>query len=141
MTSRLTNAVGAATLPNAYRYCQRDPAAIASDAPYLHNACSWNYQVSRIVDYGRSAVERDRYLEVRYEDLCAAPESILTRVRSFLGIEAREGAPPITVDPARTNRWNRDDPRVATIWNVCGGTAVRLGYSSDGDGTSPGLPA
>src|SRR5207248_3767625 len=50
MTSRLNNAVGAATLPNAYRYSNRDVRLIATDEPYLHNACSWNYQIRRVVD-------------------------------------------------------------------------------------------
>ena len=38
MTSRLNNAVGAAALPAAYRYSNRDPRQIGSDEPYPHNA-------------------------------------------------------------------------------------------------------
>ncbi len=135
MTSRLDNAVGAATLPNAYRYSHRDAGSIATDEPYLHNACSWNYQVRRVVDYARAALERDRYLEIRYEDLCAAPESVVTAARTFLGGEALGRAAPIAIDAARASPWDPSDPRVETIWSLCGETAARLGYSRDEDGT------
>jgi hypothetical protein len=43
MTSRLNNPVGAAALPAAYRYSNRDPAQIRADEPYLHNVYAWNF--------------------------------------------------------------------------------------------------
>src|ERR1700741_5203529 len=76
MTSRLDNAVGAVTLPAAYRYAKRDPALITTDEPYLHNACSWNFQVTRVVHYGRGALGDERYLEIGYEDMCAEPSGV-----------------------------------------------------------------
>jgi sulfotransferase family protein len=63
MTSRLGNPVGAASLPAAYRYSDRDPTQIEGDAPYLHNAYAWNFQVTRVVRYARDALDEVRYLD------------------------------------------------------------------------------
>jgi hypothetical protein len=63
MTSRLTNAVGAAALPAAYRYSNRDPRQIGSDEPYLHNAYAWNFQVARVVRYAWDVLGEPHYLE------------------------------------------------------------------------------
>jgi hypothetical protein len=131
MTSRLNNAVGAATLPNAYRFCQRDASSIAADEPYVHNAVSWNYQVRRVVDYARAQLTRDRYLEIRYEELCENPVPLVARARSLLGREGGDGATTVAVDPSRASHWDAADPRVETIWNLCGETAALLGYTRE----------
>jgi hypothetical protein len=130
MTSRLNNAVGAATLPNAYRYAHRPLESLAADEPHLHNACSWNYQVGRIVRYGRGSLPPERYLELRYEDVCQDPVSGIERVRAFLG--CRSGGRPgsVAVDAARMSEWNAKDPRIATIWEICGETAALLDYTA-----------
>ena len=129
MTSRLNNAVGAATLPNAYRYSKRDVGAIASDEPYLHNACSWNYQVSRVLRYGRESLGPARYLELRYEDVCMDPSPGITRVRALLGRAAGGRPGSVSVDPSRMGGWDARDPRVEMVWKICGETAALLGYS------------
>jgi sulfotransferase family protein len=131
MTSRLNNALGAATLPNAYRFCGREARSITADEPYVHNAVSWNYQVRRVVDYARARLDRDRYLELRYEDLCDNPAPVVARVRSFLGRERGDGATAVAVDPSRASHWDAADPRVETIWNLCGETAGLLGYTRE----------
>ena len=129
MTSRLNNAVGAATLPNAYRYCNRPLESLATDEPHVHNACSWNYQVSRIVRYGRGLLAAERYLELRYEDVCEDPALGIERVRAFLG--CRTGGRPgsVAVDAARMGGWSAEDPRIANIWTICGETAALLDYT------------
>jgi Sulfotransferase family len=131
MTSRLNNAVGAATLPNAYRFSNRDAGSIATDEPYLHNACSWNYQVRRVVDYGRASLGTGRYLEIRYEDVCAEPSSTVSITRSFLGCKAGGRPASITADASRVGDWDSRDPRIETIWKICGETASLLGYTLD----------
>jgi hypothetical protein len=133
MTSRLSNPVGAVVLPAAYRYVKRDPALIAADEPYVHNACSWNFQVSRVVGYGRGVLGGDRYLEIAYEDVCTNPARAAATVRSFLGspTEARETM--IQVDFTRSGGWDAGDPRVDLIWRLCGETAVLLGYARQPD--------
>jgi len=136
MTSRMNNAIGGATLPNAYRYVNRDVAAIARDEPYLHNACTWNYQVRRALEYGRAALGPERYLEVRYEDVCADPAAGIAQLRAFLGRPRGGRTGSVAVDPSRIGGWDPDDPRVAAIWGICGDTAALLGYTLD-EGASP----
>jgi hypothetical protein len=133
MTSRTSNAVGAATLPNAYRYASRDVGAIASDEPYVHNAFSWNYQVRRVLEYGRGALGPGRYLEMRYEDVCTDSSAGIAGLRAFLGCATGGRAGSVAVDPARMSAWDPADPRVAAIWAICGETAGLLGYALDRD--------
>ena len=131
MTSRLNNAVGAVALPAAYRYSQREVGLIATDEPYLHNAFSWNYQVSRVARYGREMLGLGRYLEIAYEDLCTQPSRVIARVRSFLGCADQGRETSIPVDPSRIGDWDPRDPRVETIWKVCADTAALIGYARE----------
>jgi hypothetical protein len=135
MTSRLNTAIGAATLPNAYRYSNRSIDSIATDAPYLHNACSWNHQVGRVVRYGRGSLSPEQYLEVRYEDVCADPATSVARVRSFLGCGSEARAGSVAVDASRMGAWDARDARVETIWAICGESAALLDYTLDQDGS------
>ncbi len=137
MTSRLNNAVGAATLPNAYRYSNRDVGSIASDEPYVHNACSWNYQVRRVVHYGRASLGAGQYLEVRYEDVCTDPSPSIARVRTFLGCASGERSGSIAADPSRMGGWDAGDPRVEKVWTICGETAALLGYTLEQGSPAP----
>jgi len=50
----------------------------------------WKNRVRRGRAGGR-AIGADRYMEVRYEDVVAAPESVARRVCDFLGLEFEEG--------------------------------------------------
>jgi len=129
MTSRLSNPVGAVALPAAYRYSRRDPALIAADEPYLHNACSWNFQVTRVVAYGRATLGADRYLEIAYEDMVAESSCVAATVRSFLDCAPEERETAIPVDVTRSGGWDAGDPRVDLIWRLCGETATLLGYA------------
>ena len=140
MTSRLNNPVGAVALPAAYRYSRRDVGLIAADEPYVHNACSWNFQVTRVARYAREALEPERYLELAYEDVCAQPSRAIALVRSFLGRPEEDSAASIPVDWSRAGGWDPNDPRVETIWGLCGETAGLLGYARDADsiGSIPG---
>src|SRR5262245_11947964 len=85
MTSRLDNPVGTVALPAAYRYAHRDVGQIATDAPYLHNAYAWHFQVTRVVHYARAVLAEAQYLEIKYEDVCVQPERVLALVRAYLG--------------------------------------------------------
>ena len=131
MTSRLDNAVGAVALPAAYRYANRDTGQIATDAPYLQNAYAWNFQVSRVVRYARDVLGAARYLEIRYEDMCAQPDGVLALVQSYLGCADQQVATSIQVDISRAGAWDPRDPRVETIWDICGETAALLGYTRE----------
>jgi hypothetical protein len=131
MTSRLNNPVGAIALPAAYRYSKRDIDRIATDEPYLHNACSWNFQVTRVARYARQALGHGRYLEITYEDVCTQPSRAVAIVRSFLGCADKGSGTSIPVDLSRAGGWDAGDPRVETIWSLCGETAALLGYARD----------
>jgi hypothetical protein len=131
MTSRLNNPVGAVALPAAYRYSKRDVGRISTDEPYVHNACSWNFQVTRVARYARAALGHGRYLEITYEDMCAQPSRVVALVRSFLGFAGGGGNTSIPVDLSRAGGWDPSDPRVETIWDLCGETAALLGYARD----------
>ncbi|HEX8012982.1 MAG TPA: sulfotransferase [Casimicrobiaceae bacterium] len=134
MTSRVNNVVGRVALPAAYRYAQRDVARIATDEPYMHNACSWNFQVTRVARFAREWLDHDRYLEIRYEDLCAEPSRVVGLVRSLLGCADSRAEPSVPVDPARSGGWDPRDPRTEVIWNLCGETGALLGYEREPEG-------
>ena len=131
MTSRLDNPIGAVALPAAYRYADRDAGEIATDAPYLHNAYAWNFQVSRIVRYARDVLGPARYLDIRYEDVCAQPDGVLALVQSYLGFADERATTSIQVDNSRAGGWDPRDPRVETVWEICGETAALLGYTRE----------
>jgi hypothetical protein len=136
MTSRLDNPIGAVALPAAYRYANRDAGQLATDPPYLHNAYAWNFQVSRVVRYVRTVLGPARYLEVRYEDVCAQPDGSLALIQSYLGCANQRAATSIQVDHSRAGGWHPRDPRVETIWEICGETAALLGYTRELEASS-----
>jgi len=131
MTSRLDNVVGTVALPAAYRYAHRDVGHIATDAPYLHNAYAWNFQVTRVAHYARDVLADAQYLAIKYEDVCAQPERVPALVRAYLGCADGWAATPIQVDLSRTGVWDPRDPRVQTVWDICGETAALLGYTRE----------
>jgi hypothetical protein len=97
----------------------------------MHNACSWNFQVTRIARYAREELGHGRYLEITYEDLCTQPSRVVAVVRSFLGCAGEESGTSIPVDLSRAGGWDHRDPRVETIWSLCRETAELLGYARD----------
>jgi hypothetical protein len=133
-SSRLGNQVGDVALPAAYAFAGRDPERIATDDVYLHNAYSWNFQVARVVEYARRDLRESHYLELKYEDVCDDPEQALRAARVFFGQTARDRSATVSVDRARMGTWDRDDPRIRAIWEICGETAATIGYGLDGEG-------
>jgi hypothetical protein len=72
----------------------------------------------------------DRYLRIRYEDLCARPEAELARLLTFLELEgdpaelAGDVAPPPTI-----GRWREQDPEViAELERIAHPALERFGY-------------
>src|SRR5262249_3870986 len=131
MTSRLDNVVGTVALPAAYRYAHRDAGQITTDAPYLHNAYAWHFQVTRVVHYARDVLAAAQYLAIKYEDVCAQPERMFAFLRAYLSCIDAPVTTSIQVDRARTGAWDPLDPRVQTIWDICGETAALLGYTRE----------
>jgi hypothetical protein len=131
MTSRLGNPVGDVALPAAYRYAGRPVGEIATDESYVHNAHAWNFQVTRVAQYGREVLGESRYLELKYEDVCAQPGRVFETLEAYLGGSGDRAVPSIAVDLSRTGAWDPSDPRVHTIWEICGRSAALLGYAPD----------
>ena len=127
-TSRLGNRVGDVALPAAYVFAGRDTREIATDELFLHNAYSWNYQVSRVVSYARRQLRESQYLEVKYEHVCDDPNTAFRAAETFFGQKERGDSTTVSVDLSRTGTWDPDDSRVHTIWEICGETAAAIGY-------------
>jgi len=133
-TSRLGNRVGDVVLPAAYAFAGHDPGRIATDEVFLHNAYSWNYQVARVVAFGRRQLGEARYLEIKYEDVCDHPETVLREAERFLGQTEQAESTSVSVDLSRAGSWDPDDARVRAIWEVCGETAATIGYGAMASG-------
>ncbi len=127
ITSRLDNPIGSAVLAAAYRDSGLDPAGMAGDEEYVHNAVSWNFQVRQVLD-ALAGVPGARVLQLRYEDVCAAPLDARAQVARFLGREAPSTPAAPAIDMNRTNTVSPGDERIARVRAICGATAARLGY-------------
>jgi hypothetical protein len=131
MTSRTSNPVGRAVLRAAYAHAGLDPAGIDRDEEYMHNALTWLYQVKRVAEFGRSELTPERYLEVRFEDLCSEPDRIQGVIADFIGASCVPAA-ALAIDHDRVRGYELSDPRVDEIWDLCGETAALLGYATAG---------
>lgn len=131
MTSRLGNPIGNIVLPAAYKYAGRNLSAIDSDKSYLHNAYSWNYQVRRVMQYGRNTLNSKQYLEMKYEDVCSDETNALTELHEFIGIDGSVESTSLLINEQRLNQNNHSDSRAQEVWDICGETAANLGYAFD----------
>ena len=78
--------------------------------------------------YGRS-LGADRYLDIKFEDICASPDWAMGTVERFLKARRSRVRPGLDIDQARTNKWDASDPNAEKIWEICGKTAKEAGYS------------
>ncbi len=129
VTSRGSNPVGRAMLHRAYLAAGRDPALTDEDPPHLHNALTWLFQVREVMTVGRERLGPDRYLELRFEDLCRDPEAAARLFGAFCGGPAPVAAPRI--DARRAAMGEPDHAEVGRIWDLCAETAGALGYGRD----------
>ncbi len=74
----------------------------------------------------------DRYLRVRFEDLCADPETVAARILDFGGLDADARKCAAEVEPpASIGRWRaRDAALIAELEEVAGPALRRFGYLS-----------
>ena len=71
----------------------------------------WNAANLRAADTAEAELG-ERYLWIRYEDLCAEPEPVIERVLAFLELEGDPGALAREVEPPPTlGRWREATPR------------------------------
>ena len=72
-----------------------------------------NLQAAR---YGREAMG-DRYLRVRFEDLCADPRAVISRIFDFIGAPEPnlDNACDEVASPPTIGRWRRQDPELIPL--------------------------
>jgi len=90
----------------------------------------WNLVNLRAVEYAEAAMP-DRYLRVRFEDLCADPEGTARLVYEFLGLEGDPGdlARAEVSPPATLGRWRNEKPAtVRELEQIAEPALTRFGY-------------
>ena len=128
MTSRRDNQIGKAVLKAAYKQLGWKQSRIISDPDYLRNAASWLYQVGEVSRFGRIQLGSERYLELRYEDICTNTIEAVKSLANFLNIKIPNHFPELEIDLQRCRKWSFPDPRTEEVWNICGELALELGY-------------
>ena len=106
-----------------------DPELLKLKKP-LSAIALWNLVNLRAADYG-DAVLGDRYLRIRFEDLCAAPERTAEQVYSFFGLAGDAGAVArAEVSPPKTlGRWRREKAAtVRALEDIAAPALTRFGY-------------
>ena len=126
VTSRMNSSIGRVTLLAAYQWLNwnRDP---DTDDDYLRNAASWVFQVDRVVQF-RKTLGNERYVEIKYEDLCTNPQTVSDQIAAFLGQPTVSSKLMQRIDNARRRKWVQNDERAAKVWSICENTATVLGY-------------
>jgi hypothetical protein len=89
----------------------------------------WNRINLAAAEYGERELG-DRYVRIRFEDLCAEPASVVGRLLDFVGLEADvETAARLIEQPSSIGRWRQEDPRVALKLERFGKEALeKFGY-------------
>ena len=128
LTSDPSNSIGKASVYGAYEYCGIPKEQADSDPSLRRSAITWEHQTSRAMKYGRS-LGADRYLDIKFEDICASPDWAMGTVERFLKARRSRVRPGLDIDQARTNKWDASDPNAEKIWEICGKTAKEAGYS------------
>ena len=126
VTSRTDHPVGAATLRAAYAWLGwcKDP---GDDDDYIRNSASWVYQVQGAIQFGRE-LGSNRYLEIRFEDLCADAQTVSDAIARFLDIPETASAVGGIIDSKRRRSWVEGDKRALEVWSICEETGKSLGY-------------
>ena len=75
----------------------------------------------------------ERYLRIRYEDLCGRPEAVIGDVLGFLGLDGDPAELASEVEPPPTlGRWQQTDPElVAELERIAEPGLRRFGYLRD----------
>jgi hypothetical protein len=101
----------------------------AEESAPLRSIMLWGRINNAAADYG-AAVLGDRYLRLRFEDLCGDPVPTIRRLHDFLGLDGdaedlkREVAPPPSL-----GRWRTEDVELrAALERAAGEALQRFGY-------------
>jgi predicted glycoside hydrolase/deacetylase ChbG (UPF0249 family) len=98
----------------------------------LQSIALWSWLNLETARYGEERLG-DRYLRIRFEDLCAAPSEVAERIFDFFELV---GDPSVAEErvrpPASTGRWRAADPDLVAELSRIGGEALaRFGYGSE----------
>jgi hypothetical protein len=108
----------------------------ASDEPEaLRSISLWRDVNLRAADFGEQELG-ERYLRVRFEDLCAEPAAATGRVLAFFGLEgdAERIAAEAVEAPRSIGRWRDADPETVRALDERAGDALRrFGYQSSSE--------
>jgi len=101
----------------------------------LRSISLWSEVNLRAADFGERELG-ERYLRVRFEDLCAEPSAVTEQVLGFFGLDgdaeaiARDEVRP----PSSLGRWRGEDPAAVAELEARGGEALRrFGYQSSSE--------
>lgn len=84
----------------------------------------WARVNTEAADYCERALG-DRYLRVRFEDLCAEPRRTIEQVFDFFGVDGdAEAASAVVEPPATLGRWKAKSPRTIARLNELAGPAL-----------------
>jgi hypothetical protein len=101
-------------------------------APAVGSASLWARINVNAGSYGETQMD-SRYLRVKYESLCEAPESSISEILRFLGAEDARPTEQMLAEvspPATIGRWRvlADSTTLASIRSVAGDALERFGY-------------
>jgi hypothetical protein len=98
------------------------------DAP-VRSIELWNAVNLRAADAGEAELG-ERYLRIRFEDLCAEPEPVISKTLGFLGLEGDPAQLAEEVEPPPTlGRWREAEPvLVQELERIAAPALERFGY-------------
>ena len=99
-------------------------------SPAAQSIALWAWGNSEAARYGRESLG-ERYLRIRFEDLCREPEDAAARVLDFFELD---GDPRVLAEevvvPASLGRWRAEDPTlIAELERVAEPALEELGYA------------
>jgi hypothetical protein len=98
-------------------------------SPAAQSIALWAWANSEAARYGRESLG-ERYLRIRFEDLCREPKEVTASVLRFFELDGdpSEAADEV-VAPHSLGRWRAEDPRLlAELEQVAGPVLDELGY-------------
>jgi hypothetical protein len=97
----------------------------------LQSMAVWSRHNLRVAEYAEEHL-RERYLRIRFEDLCASPVVVIRRVLEFFSLKGdpQELASGEVFPPSSLGRWRDKDRTIQVAFQTVGGSALRrFGYS------------
>jgi len=132
LTARLDNCIGRISLPEAYAHLGLARTEILRHTPAEHMAYTTSHQLD-LVRQLAAQTPAGRFVELRFEDLVAAPTSCLERVRTRLGLDRVETLLESSIDPDRARPGAMSFPPAveAQVREILHPVRVAFGYAPE----------